>query len=567
MAIAFAEVKSISRADKTKAGDYTSKGRSSVAASAYRAGLRLTDEITGAVHDYTARTKNGEVEALPVVLPDGEVSIERGALWNKVEAAETRKNSMLARELVIALPRETSPEANRRMAQSMAQKIADEFGVAVDVCIHAGRGKGKDHDGAENPHMHILFTTRRYKGGELGEKTRELNDKKTSSGHVEALRQFWEKTCNKELAAVGTEAIDMRSYARQGIDRIPQRHLGKNAFHHHRRTGENRLAARNATIVRANRRAEIAALRREADNREAQAQGFERLAKQLGDEEKTAAKAPADDRARGLHGAIAVFLNGGAETKEIRKAERAALLAALSACRTPETAANLGLADTHGNQLPHLLVATLRRLHGTMSTIDAAERREVQGVGALIGEVKASGIEAGFRFDVKARNAAGQTSTDVQNNGLAKPLPLPVRVVGGKAQKWRAGKARAGRSTCVKVTAARGGIRPPVVRTATRPTPPPKFMPKAIPSAGFPAGMRFASPAPQAAAPTTAAGAFPSAMGKAQAYDGGGQRAAGGMLPPPPGLPPAEAEAWLYLYKQACRVQQQADAEKRKMRC
>ena len=35
---------------------------------------------------------------------------DRAALWNAVEAAETRRNAQLARELVLTLPRELTPE-------------------------------------------------------------------------------------------------------------------------------------------------------------------------------------------------------------------------------------------------------------------------------------------------------------------------------------------------------------------------------------------------------------------------------------------------------------------------
>lgn len=595
MAIAFAELKSISRADKNKSGGYTSKGRSSVAASAYRAGLKLTDEITGIVHDYTTRTKNGGVvEALPVIVPAGEPGIERGELWNKVEKAETRTNSMLAREIVIALPRETSPEANRRLAQSVGEKLAKEFGVAVDVCIHAG-GK-KDHDGAENPHLHVMFTTRRYKVGELGEKTRELNDKRTSSGHVEDLRQFWQAACNKELEAIQVKGIDMRSYQRQGIDKIPQRHLGKNAFHHHRRTGQNRLATHNDLIASANLRNERVKLERVADKAFNIADRFERMAARLEAEAKGAAPAAssppkeepkpgtvagesrpqaaervaparisqgpdADSRAKGMHAALAEFLAGGGETKEIRSAERATLREALRACSTTETAPNLELLDALGNKLPHLFAATVRRLQERANKADAAELREVREVGTLLGSVKSAGASAGYRFDVKARNLDGQNSFDVQQQGLKTPPPRPVMA----ASKYRA--------TCVDGWAigerTRGTLgaagRVPALRSI-RQQPPARTM-FARPQMQL--VKRFGPPAPSGFAPASSvsspSGAFGS-VGNATAYGGGGggQRAAGGMQPPPPGLPPQEAAAWMAMYKRAVEVQRSADEEKRR---
>ena len=81
------------------------KGRSAVAASAYMSCSSVTNEYDGVHHDYT-RKKGLMWER--VFLPEN-APVEwqdRAALWNAVEDAEKSKDSRLAREFVVALPRE-----------------------------------------------------------------------------------------------------------------------------------------------------------------------------------------------------------------------------------------------------------------------------------------------------------------------------------------------------------------------------------------------------------------------------------------------------------------------------
>ena len=109
-----------------------SAGRSATAAAAYRAGVEITDERTGLVHDYT-RKQGVEHNALVVPADAPAWANNRAALWNAAEQAETRKNSTVAREYEIALPAELSAEARRELALGLAREISERHGVAVDV--------------------------------------------------------------------------------------------------------------------------------------------------------------------------------------------------------------------------------------------------------------------------------------------------------------------------------------------------------------------------------------------------------------------------------------------------
>lgn len=100
-----------------------SAGRSSTAAAAYRAAERIVDERTGEIHDYT---RKGGVVASEVILPGGG-TMERAALWNKVEAHHKRGDATVAREFVVALPAELDPTQRQDLARSYARELADRW--------------------------------------------------------------------------------------------------------------------------------------------------------------------------------------------------------------------------------------------------------------------------------------------------------------------------------------------------------------------------------------------------------------------------------------------------------
>ena len=118
-----------------------SAGRSATAAAAYRAAERIDCAREGRVHDYT---RKGGVEEAFIVAPGDapDWAQDRAALWNGAEAAETRKNSVTAREWEIALPAELSPGDRRELAADFAQALVERYGVAADVAIHAPHREG-----------------------------------------------------------------------------------------------------------------------------------------------------------------------------------------------------------------------------------------------------------------------------------------------------------------------------------------------------------------------------------------------------------------------------------------
>lgn len=199
---------------------------SAVAAAAYRAGAKLRDERTGTIHRYENRKG---VKSAFIVAPHGvpEKFLTRAFLWNAAEIAETRKNSRVAREVILALPHELSDKARAQLARDMALYLIERYRVAVDVAIH-GPVAGDGHD-PRNHHAHLLFTTREVTNDGLGAKTRILDDKTTGPQEIEIIREVWETLANDALERAGfpDAKIDRRTLEAQGVDRIPQTHEGK----------------------------------------------------------------------------------------------------------------------------------------------------------------------------------------------------------------------------------------------------------------------------------------------------------------------------------------------------
>src|SRR3546814_18910085 len=99
-----------------------SAGRCATAAAAYRAGVEITDERTGLVHDYTR--KQG-VEHSELMLPTDapEWAADRERRWNAAALAETRTHATVARDYENALPVELSADDTRGLGCDLAPEI------------------------------------------------------------------------------------------------------------------------------------------------------------------------------------------------------------------------------------------------------------------------------------------------------------------------------------------------------------------------------------------------------------------------------------------------------------
>lgn len=221
------------------------KGKSAVAASAYRSGEKIKNEYDGIVHDFT---RKGGIAHTEILLPQNapQEFSDRGTLWNSVEKIEKSKNSQLAREIEVALPKELDREKQINLVREYVKENFVKVGMCADIALH------DKNDG--NPHCHILLTMRplnedttwgakskkEYILDENGEKvklkngnykTRKINTTDWNEQEkAEHWRKAWADITNKYLEENSIQdKVDHRSYQRQGIEQIPTIHLGVSA--------------------------------------------------------------------------------------------------------------------------------------------------------------------------------------------------------------------------------------------------------------------------------------------------------------------------------------------------
>lgn len=211
---------------------------------AYCSRSEMLDERTGEVYNYAKRADLVHHEVmLPNHAPDKFRNSE--ILWNNVEVIEKGRKARLARVITIALPKELSSEIHIAMIRRYVLEHFVQRGMCADVSIH-DKGDG-------NPHAHILLTTRpldnagrwmakqhrNYLLDENGErifdpvkgqyklgrsiKTYDWDD----PDRVQEWRDGWAKACNVQFRqhSIDKEVTSL-SYAKQGIDREPTKHLG-----------------------------------------------------------------------------------------------------------------------------------------------------------------------------------------------------------------------------------------------------------------------------------------------------------------------------------------------------
>ena len=220
------------------------EGESAVSAAAYQTGE----------HIYSRRDREVKYEGPKEELVLKEIFLpahappefaDRETLWNSVEAAERNWNSQLCRRMKIALPRELSQEDNIALAREYIQKEFVSKGMIADLAVHY------EMEPVFNPHFHVLLTMRPLdengkwmpKGHKVPVLDKDGNPIMLESGRVktrkvptmdwndrgnaEKWRHDWEVMQNAYLERAGRpERISMKSYERQGIDKIPTVHMG-----------------------------------------------------------------------------------------------------------------------------------------------------------------------------------------------------------------------------------------------------------------------------------------------------------------------------------------------------
>ena len=153
------------------------KGKSAVAAAAYRSGEKITNEWDGMTHDYT---RKGGVVHTEIMLPPHAPPpfSDRSTLWNSVELYEKAGNAQLAREIDAALPIELSREEQIRLVREYCSSQFVSKGMCTDFALH-------DTDSG-NPHCHIIAE---YAKHDRAEFVRVVQETQSSQQTTEVRKQ------------------------------------------------------------------------------------------------------------------------------------------------------------------------------------------------------------------------------------------------------------------------------------------------------------------------------------------------------------------------------------------
>lgn len=157
------------------------------------------------------------------------------AYWQAADLHE-RANGRLYKEIEFALPVELTLEQQRALVDEFAEHITGAESLPYSYAIHAGRGT--------NPHCHLMVSERVNDGHD---RTPELWFKRVATGKnksaedggarksaslkprdwLEQTREAWADHANRALDRAGIAArVDHRSLTNQGIERVPQIHVG-----------------------------------------------------------------------------------------------------------------------------------------------------------------------------------------------------------------------------------------------------------------------------------------------------------------------------------------------------
>jgi Ti-type conjugative transfer relaxase TraA len=203
MAIQFARARYISRAS----------GGSAVRSAAYNERAAIVSDRTGEVFYFKHRDAPEHHE---VLLPEGagERFADSVILWNAAEAAERRKDAQVAREIVLALPANSSlTDADRiELARSFAAQHFVAKGLAVQLDVHRPH-EGDSESERANWHAHLLITTRRLEGEAFAaKKARDLDPEVRRAGgravvaDGEAWGELWRDHQNQYFVEHGIDA-------------------------------------------------------------------------------------------------------------------------------------------------------------------------------------------------------------------------------------------------------------------------------------------------------------------------------------------------------------------------
>lgn len=152
---------------------------------------------------------------LPRDAPSGFGNVQ--FLCDEIDKAEKRYDARTAKEFIGSLPNELSKEEIIRIVTDFIGKYFTSQGLAAIAAIHEGRNN--EDKSRNNPHAHILVTTRSMDADGFNTKKHREQDRREN---IKEWRKGWEVLQNKAYERNGLDIrVSCESLKTQGIDRKP----------------------------------------------------------------------------------------------------------------------------------------------------------------------------------------------------------------------------------------------------------------------------------------------------------------------------------------------------------
>lgn len=228
--------------------------RSAIAALCYISAKKMKDERTGILHDY--KRKKGVLFTATNLPKNAKKFKSTQQLWSELEKAEKRKDSVTAREIILALPKELQfkdENLNKQLLRNFVSHIIKTYGLAVTYAIHAPT----NNENNNNFHAHLLLSTRRITADGIDKrKAREWDTKQTGREILISLRNKWEELQNQALEKAGfDERVSAKSLKQQGENRQPKKRLGVQTYRMEERINKKlNKTAEQPVVFKSNKR-------------------------------------------------------------------------------------------------------------------------------------------------------------------------------------------------------------------------------------------------------------------------------------------------------------------------
>lgn len=170
--------------------------------------------------------KAAEVVAVALVGQGAVLSHDKQCImdfWCANDNAHKRKDAIVSRSVDLALPLGASLKEWKALTEKICAAISKKYNVTVSYAIH---------DEYNNPHAHLLITSKQCDGKKFGCKAKEFDatewaHRGVGPNAVETSRAMWAGIINTYFAnAKRHERVDHRSYWRRGLDIQPTAHIG-----------------------------------------------------------------------------------------------------------------------------------------------------------------------------------------------------------------------------------------------------------------------------------------------------------------------------------------------------